>query len=170
MYNPGDYAVVSRYGVCRVNSVGHPSLSCADTSIDYYALSPVNEDCVIYIPCNISEERLRPVITKEQALSLIKSIPSIKTRKGKDKQRLLRYKEAMASGHPDALLAVIMEIWQMNEDTIRKGRPISKIVEATIFREAETMFNSEMGQALGCRASDVPDVIHKMVTTAERQK
>ena len=27
MYNPGDYAVVSRYGVCRIVSVGHPSLS-----------------------------------------------------------------------------------------------------------------------------------------------
>ena len=170
MYNPGDYDVVSRYGVCRVDSVGHPSISCANPSMDYYTLSPVSEDCVIYIPCNISEERIRPVITKEQALALIKSIPAIKTKKGKDKQRLLRYKEAMASGHPDALLAVIMEIWQMNEDTIRKGRPISKITEATIFREAETMFNSEMGQALGCNASDVPDVIRKMVTTAERQK
>ena len=111
MYNPGDYAVVSRYGVCRVDSVGHPSLSCADPSIDYYTLSPVNEDCMIYIPCNISEERIRPVIAKEQALSLIRSIPTIKTRKGKDKRRLLRYKEAMASGRPDALLPVIMEIW-----------------------------------------------------------
>ena len=170
MYNPGDYAVVSRYGVCRVDSVGHPSLSCADPSIDYYTLSPVNEACMIYIPCNISEERIRPVITKEQALSLIKSIPSIKIRKGKDKQRLVRYKEAMASGRPDALLPVIMEIWQMNEDTIRKGKPISKITEAAIFREAEAMFNSEMGQALGCSASVVPEVIHEMVITAERQK
>lgn len=125
---------------------------------------------MIYIPYNISEERIRPIITKEQALSLIRSIPSIKTSKGKDKQRLLRYKEAMASGRPDVLLPVIMEIWQMNEDTIRKGKPIRKISEATIFREAETMFNCEMGQALGCSASDVPDVIHKMVTTAERQK
>ena len=47
---------------------------------------------------------------------------------------------------------------------------ISRITEATIFREAETMFNSEMGQALGCSASDVPGIIHEMVTTAERQK
>lgn len=170
MYNPGDYAVVSRYGVCRVDSVGHPSLSCANPSIDYYTLSPVNEDCVIYIPCNISNERIRPVITREQALSLIRSIPSIKIRKGKDKQRLLRYKEAMAAGRPDVLLPVIMEIWQMNEDTIRKGKPISKVTEAIIFREAESMFNSEMGQALGYSAFAVPDVIHKMVTTAERQK
>ena len=125
---------------------------------------------MIYIPCNISEERIRPVIAIEQALSLIRSIPTIKTRKGKDKQRLLRYKEAMASGRPDVLLPVIMEMWQMNEEAIRKGKPISKITEAAIFREAEAMFNSEMGQALGCSASDVPDVIHEMVITAERQK
>ena len=56
MYNPGDYAVVSRYGVCRIDSVGHPSLSCANPSIDYYTLSPVNEDCVIYFALNIERE------------------------------------------------------------------------------------------------------------------
>ncbi len=170
MYNPGDYAVVSRYGVCRIDSVGHPSLSCADPSVDYYTLCPINEDCVIYIPCSIANERLRPVIAKEQALNLIKSIPAIEIKKVKDRQRTQRYKEAIASGNPAVLLPVIMEIWQMNEDTIRKGRPISRSTEAAIFREAETMFNSEMGQALGCSASDVPGVIHEMVITAERQK
>ena len=45
-----------------------------------------------------------------------------------------------------------MEIWQLNEDTIRKGRPISRITEATIFREAEMIFNCEIGHALGCSA------------------
>ena len=170
MYNPGDYAVVSRYGVCRIDSVGHPSLSCADPSVDYYTLCPINEDCVIYIPCSIANERLRAVIAKEQALNLIKSIPAIEIKRVKDRQRTQRYKEAIASGNPAVLLPVIMEIWQMNEDTIRKGRPISRSTEAAIFREAETMFNSEMGQALGCSASDVPGAINKMVITAERQK
>lgn len=170
MYNPGDYVVVSRYGICRIDSVGHLSLSCADPSVDYYTLCPVSEDCVIYIPCSISSEHLRPVITKEQALDLIKSIPAIKIKKVKDKQRTQRYKDTVASCNPAMLLPVIMEIWQMNEETIRKGRPISRITEATIFREAELMFNSEMGHALGCSASDVPGVIHEMVKTAVRQK
>lgn len=43
-------------------------------------------------------------------------------------------------------------------------------MEASLFREAETLFNSEMGQALGCNPSDVPGVINEMVKTAERQK
>ena len=100
MYNPGDYVVVSRYGICRIDSVGHLSLSCADPSVDYYTLCPVSEDCVIYIPCSISSEHLRPVITKEQALDLIKSIPAIKIKKVKDKQRTQRYKDAVDSCNP----------------------------------------------------------------------
>ena len=59
-----------------------------------------------------------------------------------------------------------MEIWQLNEDTIRKGRPISRITEATIFREAEMIFNCEIGHALGYSAADVPGVIRRMVKTA----
>ena len=170
MYNPGDYAVVSRYGVCRIVSVGHPSLSCADPSVDYYTLRPLREDCVIHIPCSISSEHLRPVITEEQALDLIKSIPAIRIKRIKDMQRTQRYRDAVASGNPAMLLPVIMEIWQLNEDTIRKGRPISRVTEATIFREAEMMFNSEMGHALGCSAADVPGVIRRMVKPATRQK
>ena len=170
MYNPGDYAVVSRYGVCRIVSVGHPSLSCADPSVDYYTLRPLREDCVIHIPCSISSEHLRPVITEEQALDLIKSIPAIRIKRIKDRQRTQRYRDAVASGNPAMLLPVIMEIWQLNEDTIRKGRPISRVTEATIFREAEMMFNSEMGHALGCSAADVPGVIRRMVKPAARQK
>ena len=170
MYNPGDYAVVSRYGVCRIVSVGHPSLSCADPSVDYYTLRPLCEDCVIHIPCSISSEHLRPVITEDQALDLIKSIPAIRIKRIKDRQRTQRYRDAVASGNPAMLLPVIMEIWQLNEDTIRKGRPISRVTEATIFREAEMMFNSEMGHALGCSAADVSGVIRRMVKPAARQK
>ena len=125
---------------------------------------------MIHIPCSISSEHLRPVITEEQALDLIKSIPAIRIKRIKDRQRTQRYREAVASGNPAMLVPVIMEIWQLNEDTIRKGRPISRVTEATIFREAEMMFNSEMGHALGCSAADVPGVIRRMVKPAARQK
>lgn len=170
MFNPGDCAVVSRYGVCRIDSVGHPSLSWADPAVDYYTLRPLREDCVIHIPCNTSSGHLRPVITDVQALDLIKSIPSIRISKVKDKHRMQRYKEVVASGNPAMLLPVIMEILHLNEDRIQKGRPISGVTEASLFREAETLFNSEMGQALGCSPSDVPGVINEVVKTAERQK
>ena len=170
MYNPGDYAVVSRYGVCRVDSIGHPSISCADPAVNYYRLCPVSENCVIYIPCNNSGECLRPVISREQALKLIRSIPAIRISKVKDKQRTVRYKEAILSGRPDELLPVIMEIWQNNEDTVVKGKPIARITEAELFRQAEALFNSEMGCALGCSACDIPGIIHKMLATSEMQK
>ncbi len=71
MYNPGDYVVVPGYGVCRIDSVGHPSLSPADVNVDYYTLSPLNEKCRIHIPCSASDGRMRPVIMKDKALALL---------------------------------------------------------------------------------------------------
>ena len=60
MFNPGDYVVVSGYGVCRVDSVGQLSLSCADRGRDYYTLNPVNDECTIHIPCDSDAGHMRP--------------------------------------------------------------------------------------------------------------
>ena len=166
MYRPGDYAVVSGYGVCRIDSVGHLSFSYADPAKDYYSVTPVSDSCRIHIPCDGADGKMRPIITREQAISLIMSIPGIKARKTREKYREQRYKDAISSGRPDDLLPVIIEIYQLNEDSIRKGKPISKVTEAYMFREAQSMFHSEMAYALGCSASDVLSVIRKMVATA----
>ena len=44
MLNPGDYAIVSGYGVCRISSVGHPSLPAADPARNYYTLDSVHDN------------------------------------------------------------------------------------------------------------------------------
>ena len=158
MFRSGDYAVVSGYGVCYVDSVGHPKLSCADPAKNYYTLNHVSEKCTIYIPCD-ADDRIRPIITKGKAISLIKAIPVMRVKRGKDKHRVVRYREALADGRPEALLPIIMEIYEANSSSLGNGRPIGNATEASIFREAEMLFNSELAYALGCYASDVPKII-----------
>ncbi len=164
MYNSGDYAVVSGSGVCRVDSVGRLSIPGADPDKEYYTLRPVDDNCVLHIPADISDERMRPIITREQAISLIKSIPNVTISKKKDNQRLARYKEILADGKPDALLNVVIEIYQLNADSLEKGKPIGKMTEASIFREAEFLFNSEISKAIGCEPAEVPGVIQNILS------
>ena len=168
MFNPGDYVVVSGYGVCRVDSVGQLSLSCADRGRDYYTLNPVNDECTIHIPCDSDAGHMRPLVTKADAVSLIRTIPSIKVRSQKDKLRTVRYREAISDGRPEVLLPVIMEIYQLHSSSISKGKPICNVTEASMLREAERLFNSEIGQALGCEASAVPDFIKSTLKNCHR--
>ena len=167
MYNSGDYAVVSGSGVCRVDSVGRLSIPGADPDKEYYTLRPVDDNCVLHIPADISDERMRPIITRNQAISLIKNIPNVTISKKKDNQRLARYKEILADGKPEALLNVVIEIYQLNADSLAKGKPIEKMTEASIFRDAEFLFNSEISKAIGCEPSEVPEVIQNILSAAD---
>lgn len=167
MYNSGDYAVVSGSGVCRVDSVGHLSIPSADPAKEYYTLKPINDNCVLHIPFDISNERMRPIITKEQAIALIRNIPHVVVDKKKDNQRLARYKEGLANGKPEVLLKIVIEIYQRNADSIAKGKPIGKMTEASIFRDAEFLFNSEISKAFGCEPSEVPEVIQNILSAAD---
>ncbi len=167
MYNSGDYVVVSGSGICCIDSVGHLSIPYADPEKEYYTLRSVNDNCVLHIPLDISDERMRPIITKEQALDLIRKIPSVVVNKKKDNQRIARLKEGLVDGKPDALLRVVIEIYQRNADSFSKGKPIGKMSEASIFREAEFMFNSEISKAIGCEPSEVPKVIQSILLTSD---
>ena len=168
MLNPGDYAIVSGYGVCRISSVGHPSLPAADPARNYYTLDSVLDNGTVHIPCDTSEEQMRPVISKEKAFSLLSGIPSMKIKRNRDKTRLIRYNNAINDGRPEALLPVIMEIYQLHSSSISKGKPICNVTEASMLREAERLFNSEIGQALGCEASAVPDFIKSTLKNCHR--
>ena len=169
MYNPGDYVVVSGYGVCRVDSVGHPSISIADQNVDYYTLIPLNEKCRIYIPCAASDSRIRPIIIKDKALALLSGIPSIRVNTKKDKLRMVRYQNAINDGRPEALLPMMMEIYRSNLERLSKGKGFGNYTESAFFRKAEGMFNEEISMAIGCKPDEVNGIIKDMVETAGKQ-
>ncbi len=163
----GDYAAVPGYGICTVVSIGHPAIPNADPGTSYYTLCPEHDSSCLYIPVNADEACIRPIISKDEALALIGSIPGVKLCSGSDKFRIVRYREAIGIGTPDALLPLIMEIYQRNSVSISKGKGIKLPAEAHIFKEAEELFNDEMAHALGCAPSEIPRLIEEMVSTAE---
>lgn len=162
MYKAGDYVAVAGYGICRVVSVGFLTLSGADPSKKYYTLCSEHEGSLLYIPCEISAERMRPVISKENAVSLIKNIPLMKYDFGRDKQRILRYRQALQDGRPEVLLPVIRELYEKWHDPFKK-KSSGSMTENSIFREAEEMLNAEFAVALGCDSSEVPSLIERIV-------
>lgn len=76
MYQVGDLIIYGGEGVCRVAAVGPAPIAAADPSRLYYTLTPVYRKGVVYAPTDV-DVPMRPVLSREESLSLIRSIPTM---------------------------------------------------------------------------------------------
>lgn len=97
MYKKGDYVVKIPEGVCKIEDIG--PLNISGTNKEYYMLVPINEKASkIYIPADTIEGRIRNVISKEDAMKFINSIPDINEKNiSNEKLREQEYKAAILS-------------------------------------------------------------------------
>ena len=71
MYEIGQLIVYGNEGVCRVEEIGTPKISGVDKHRDYYTLAPIYREGKVFTPVD-SKVFMRPVITREEALALIR--------------------------------------------------------------------------------------------------
>lgn len=91
-YPVGALIVYGGSGVCRVIGVGVPE----GQSKTYYTLAPLYGTEVIYAPVD-TRVFLRPVLTKEEADDLIRSMPSIRAERVETGNLQLRSRQYQAS-------------------------------------------------------------------------
>ena len=77
MFKNGDFVVNTNNGICEIKDVVIMNMSGTDK--EYYLLVPINEQTAkVYIPVDLAAERIRLAMNKDDAWSLIESIPDIK--------------------------------------------------------------------------------------------
>lgn len=166
MFQTGDMAILSGYGICRVTAVGHPKSAGADSKREYYTLVPEADGGTVHIPIDMEAEKLRHPMTRAEAMALIDSIPTVKVPRLKERTRLQRYKNTMAEGSPAELLRMIMEIHALDK-TKAKGKGMT--ASDYLYRDAEKQLLSEMALALECTVEEVPAIIQDSIAAkAER--
>ena len=78
MYKKGDYVIKIPEGICEIEDVGCLDISGVNKDKEYYALAPINQKgSKIYIPVDNVHGRIRNIISKEDAIAFIKSMPDI---------------------------------------------------------------------------------------------
>ena len=107
MYQKGDYVVKIPEGICRIEDV--MQLDIYDTDKEYYMLVPISEkSSKIYIPTDNAEGRIRKVISKEETLKFIKSIPEIDAKDiPNEKMREQEYKTSILSCNNEKIVSII---------------------------------------------------------------
>lgn len=139
---------------------------------DYLGLEALFKNALIFhIPVRSCDKLLRPVITREQALKLIDSLPKTDalqdpvisgTAGGSVANHRLResYREYLRSSDIDDLIPLLKAIYQHIEKRYEKGKTPSS-ADRDYFNEIETMLYNELAVALEIDRDDIKGFVEE---------
>lgn len=160
MYNKGEFVVKATNGICEIVDITTMNLSGENKA--YYVLVPIEEKgAKVFVPVDTAENKMRPVMKKEEAWKLIKELNSVEEaliENEKDREKF--YKEAISSCDPTCLVSILKELYFRRKKRLEDGKKTT-IVDERYFKLAEKQLYSELAFALGVQKSDINQMIEK---------
>lgn len=159
MYQIGEFVVKLSSGVCQVVDIVHLDF-VKDKKREYYQLMPISDkNAKLYVPVDNSEATMRRVMTYEEAIGLIESIPKIDaTWLKNEKERKNCYKDAMQSNDPKQLIGIIKLIYHRNLSRQEQGKKTTAVDEQ-YFQLAEELLYSELELVMKKEKSEILSLI-----------
>lgn len=159
MFKVSDYVVYGVTGVCRITAIGKDEYA-GNNDTEYYVLHPVyNDKMTIKIPVNNTKVSMRPILTKEEALSLIAGIPDEKTIWIEDnRERSELFKTILKKGTCREWIKLIKTLYLEKESRLATGKNLTSTDEE-IMRAAEKHLHEEFAIALNISPDEVPPYI-----------
>lgn len=167
MYQIGDLIVYGGEGVCRVEEIGVPKISGINKQRQYYTLSPLYRDGKVFAPVDTTVF-MRPVISRDEALSLINDIPNMETSVYENSNlRFLNeyYQQRLQNYTCAGLLQLIRNTHAKREVMISRGKKLG-LVDERYMKRAEDMLHGEFAVALGIERGDVRQYIADTLAVA----
>lgn len=143
MFTIGDY-VVYRHEVCKIKD-----LKKGRKDINYYTLEPITDSTLkIELPVDFANKKIKKLITKENAINLIKEIPNIEVINIDNKLLENTYKSLLADETHESLIKIIKTTFLRNQERIESKRKVSdtddyyfNIAEKYLYNELSIVFN-----------------------------
>ncbi len=158
MFEKGNYVMSATNGICEIADA--VTMNMSGTNKEYFLLVPVEEKTAkVYIPVDAADNRIRRVLTREEAWAIIDEIPSIEeTWVDNDKERERIYKEAIASKEPKRLIGIIKTLYRRKKERMDAGKKCTAIDER-YFKLAESQLHAELAFALGEEKQNIKQII-----------
>lgn len=157
MFEAGQLILYGTTGVCRVEAVGPPEGdSRLDPSKTYYTLVPLYEPGVIYLPVD-SKAFMRPVMSREEALELIRRIPLVEAKPfySRDQRLMTEHYCSLFQSHDcEALIQLIKAVHQKGQQLSQNGKKMG-LMEQQYLRRAVTLLHGELATVLEIPLEDV---------------
>lgn len=165
MFQPGDLVIYGTTGVCRVEEITRPGGTGADRDRQFYLLKPLHQTGVIYTPVDNAKVPMRPVISREEAESLIDLIPSIQAEAyhGPTLQALAQHYQSVVRSHDcRELIGLMMSIYAKRRQAEAQKRRLG-MVDERFMKQAEQLLYGEFSVALGIPFDQVESYIARRV-------
>lgn len=158
MFEKGSYVVNANNGICEVSDIVTMNMSGEDK--EYYVLMPLEEKTAkVFLPVEIAEKRIRPVMEKDEAWKLIKEIKAVdEALIENEKEREKIYKDAVNSRDPKRLISIIKTLYIRKQQRLEAGKKNTSVDER-YFKLAENNLYNELAFSLEVDKTQVKDII-----------
>ncbi len=168
MFKVGDLVLYGTTGVCRVNEIKEKDLTGKGKTQLYYHLAPLYQTCVISAPVNSEKIYIRPIISKEEAESLINQISSISSDHfptGAARELTEQYESAINTHDCCIWASLLHSIYTKKEALMVQKKKFSSVDERYM-RKTEDLLFGELAAALGVDRKVVASVISERISSA----
>lgn len=164
MFQKGEYVIYGNNGICLIQDITTLNIPGVKKDRQYYLLKPVfASGSTVYTPVDTAETTLRHALSKDEADSLIRSIPDIPLIPLTDEKTLEKtYKEYMRSNNCKAWVQLIKTIYLRKERRLMKGYKATAL-DNRYFNLAETSLYGELSIALGKPRDEVKSYISSCI-------
>ena len=170
MYQTGELILYGGTGVCRVSDIVAKKFSRTEPEKLYYVLTPLYQSGTITTPVENGKVFTRPVISRDEALSLIDSIPGIDAEAyhNQNLQQLENhYRHELESHDCLDLLRLTMSTYQKKRER-EKAKLKFGAVDRRYMERAESLLFGELAVALDIDRDNVPAFIEDRLKTSLR--
>lgn len=164
MYQVGDMIIYSGEGVCRVEAIGPIAMRGISSDKLYYTLAPCYREGKIYTPVD-GKVFMRPILSREAAEALIRSIPHIQGDGYHERNlRLLNehYQSLLDTHQCEDMVELIKSAWSRRQSRRAQGSKPGQVDERYLKR-AEDLLYGELAVSLGMRRDEVGDYIGRVL-------
>ena len=160
MWKLGDTVMYGSAGICSISDIRDEKFG--DEIKKYFILKPIFDDKNTFFVPSFNDalmSKLRPIMTKEEALDLINRMPVIEPdRIDNDKIRQESYKEILDGGSRDKIIAVAKALYERREMLAEKDKKL-RTSDEILMRNAEMLIENECAYVLGMTRAEVRDFI-----------
>lgn len=160
MFSIGEYVVYGTVGVCTVEEITTLDMRDVPKEKEYYVLVPLStKSNRVFVPVDNTRVVMRRVITKDEAIKLIDSMPGLEEiRIENPKLTDMVFKETLKTCEVTACARVIKTLYRSNMERLERGKKITASGEKYL-RIAEDALYSELAVVLSIDRRDVPRYI-----------
>ncbi len=168
-YQTGEYVVYGGSEICRIDEIVQ---KCFDGvgEMNYYKLIPCDSaNASYYVPCAHMEERVRPLLTKDEVFRIIDEMPRVKEQWISDKnERRAAFGRTLHSSNYHHILSMMKGIYSEKQKRSRGGKQLI-LSDEKAFSAAQRMIRREFSFVLGIREEDIDGFIEKRIGAADER-